>query len=221
MIETPEEREERISRMAAIGGLPKLITEPVTPDEVAAAKAKGAVKRAMELGIGATKSATELYLSYWGTEELNIRAFLALDCVAPEQAEEAKIRLAEVMIRLGRLAEARELDPSREGYIRKLQSALDAPDYGDCECEEYVCEVPHPTDVNIAPKRKIFPKWQPVDQIFHPTHETLVNVYQCLRCEILNARPTAPAHAAKRQQLAADFPAENQGSDWHALPDAQ
>lgn len=220
MIETDKEREARIAAMAAIAGTPKAITDPVTPEEIATAKAKGAMKRAMELGMGATKSSTELYLSYWGTEEANIRALLALDNLPSDQFAEGSVRLAEAMIRLGRLQEALELDPSRADEIRKLQSALEAPDDGDCVCEDYVCEVPHPSDPNMGTKRKLFPKWQPVNQIYHPGHEAVVNVYQCLRCGILNARPTAPALTAQRQQLAADFPEEGHGSDWHVLPDA-
>jgi len=215
--ETPQEAEARIQAAFAKGGVPAEISRPADPDEMA--KAHAAAVRA--LGGGATLSRAETFLAEHSALEQLLRG--NLERVKKHTVAERIIRyeLAEVLKRLGRLTEAAELAPKRKHLYARLAEAIEKADDIDCECEDYVLEVAHPTQPDVFPvKKKLFPRYEIVDTIYSYKHETIVALTQCLRCHDWNARATLPPLMAERAALAANFPKPGTGSDYDVLPDA-
>lgn len=213
--ETESQRAERIRRSLAIAGTPAAVTAPVTADE----RARLHTEAAMRLGSGAEKTPAERWLAYWGTEEANLRAQLAL----PPDAHyrEYRARLYEALVNLGQLNEAARVAPERASELTPLRAALERPDTADCSCPDWVVAVEDPR----VPGRvvyKLFPRHVAEAEIYSGHHGALVTVTRCLRCNVPNARASLPEgnQLGKRLRLAADFPASGQGHDATHLDDA-
>jgi hypothetical protein len=193
MNESEEERARRVAEMAARGGVPRAVTDPVTTDEIAAA-------RAVALGNASWDSRLSPDEAWVRWHELNLRAdrvmMAQIESMIPSASGaelrtlrrrlwEYRERVLRSLRETGRLGEYLHLAPPRKR--RALQRGLDAIERSDdawCECED---DQVHIDGVRYRPSRFVVRK-----RVFSPKHKRRVYFVECVKCGFLNITPQLP-----------------------------
>lgn len=222
--ETLEERAARIRKAQARGGVPKVVTVEVTPEELARDRAKSAARLA---ATAAELTPDEKHLAFMSRVEADARAELGRVAELLRGATSGRRRrllrakrdltrtLGRAVRDQGRLDEAWEIDPDLRPGIALGREAIARPDTEEC-----ACPTPETPVVDEAGQwwAVTFPKHRLVKRYASAEHGQVVYHVECLYCGRPNARPDLPPDLAARVAAEAKYSKDDKGSDLEVCP---